>query len=196
MAPEEGLLCSGSLDGSLTSSFPNTLTGGQPRPCTASPLHPFKTTMDSPAQATCLSLPCLHPLTPSHSTDTAPSASWTRFHYHRAQSRAAEVRAPSWAPSPWHLPMGPALSLCLPSRGAAWTHRGCPGGKEVRIGCAGGEGSESGGDSEMEGEEGWCRKASESRAQDWAVESSIWGQPGSGGGVPSTRDGGDVGAGV
>lgn len=64
-------------------------------------------------------------------------------------------------------------------------------------GCAGGEGSESGGDSEMEGEEGWCRReASESRAQDWAVESSVWGPAGSGRRCPKHRDGGDVGAGV
>ena len=31
-------------------------------------------------------------------------------------------------------------------------------GKEVRIGCAGGEGSESREDSEMEGEEGWMQE--------------------------------------
>ena len=41
-----------------------------------------------------------------------------------------------------------------------------------------------------------CKRASESRAQDWAVGSSVWGQPGSSGGVPSTRDVGNVGAGV
>ena len=56
------------------------------------------------------------------------------------------------------LPMGAALSLCLPSRGAAWAHRGCPRGEEVRIECAGGEGSESGEDREMEGEEGWMKE--------------------------------------
>ena len=41
-----------------------------------------------------------------------------------------------------------------------------------------------------------CRRASESRAQDWVVGSSVWGRPGSGGGVPSTSDVGDAGAGI
>ena len=97
-------------------------------------------------------VPTLHPPHPGLVSTITGQKWW------RAQSRAAEVRAPSWAPSPWHLPMGAALSLCLPSRGAAWAHRGCPGGKEVRIGCAGGEGSESREDSEMEGEEGWMQE--------------------------------------
>lgn len=116
IAPEKGLLRSRSLDRSLTSSFPNTPTGGQPCPCTASPLHPFETTMDSPARATCLSLPCLRPLTHSHGANTVPSASWTRFHYHRAKvMKGTEQSSRSPGSQLGPQPLAPAHGGCAVS---------------------------------------------------------------------------------
>lgn len=114
-------------------------------PAHAPPLHSILS--KTPAQATCLSLPCLHPLTPlpQHSRHCSLRI-LTRFPL--SQGTEQSSRGPGsqlGSPSPGTCPHGPARLSASPAGELPGPIEAVQGAKRSELGALGGEGSESGG---------------------------------------------------
>ena len=130
-------------------------------PLVASPTHarPLHSILSRPPWAPPPKPPACH--CPAFTTDALPRCRHCSLRkldsFHRAKVKKghrAEQKSglPAGPPAPGTCPQGLRCLSASPARELPGPTEAV--GKEVRIGCAGGEGSESGGGSEMEGE-GW-----------------------------------------